>query len=442
MIPFQGKVKLELMDSNKNIIQKIEGHNMPTKALEYFYKQGGLTNPDAFGTAAIRDNALFYLLGGIMCLDAAITEDNNIVRIPAGVGMVANGARGVLNSGDPTELGSWNESESGWAQDGSFKMVYDWTTSQGNGNIASVCLSSYYGGYEGIGNRTSKARKAGNTQIGEYNSVTTKGMSGQYIGTLNNIAYTVTQVHSVTEWELNAYAMPVEEIDVRDTPSARLLSQTTIAIPELLQNLIPFRQYGSGTADIANAQYIQARFQKNNIVYLFIAANSYYNRYCCMGEGKGTRVAIFNLQTKEFVNVLDVGSIFPEGSGIAYWGVGISDKWAIANNTAVEISNLANVIDITPNIDAGASVGLYAVDSDRFYAENRCVDMILEERNPISSNGIIATYGGGRNSIMQSAGSAIYRDPRYIATIFNLATPVVKTADKTMKVTYILRFPN
>lgn len=441
MIPFEGKVKLELMDSDKNVIQKIEGHNMPTKALEYFYKQGGITNPSAFGASAVRDNALHYLLGGIMLLDTAIAEDNTIVRVPAGVGMTANGAKGVLNSGDPTELGSWNESESGWAQDGSYKMVYDWTTSQGNGDIACVCLSSYFGGYSGIGNRTSKARKDGNIAISTYNSVTAKGMSGQYIGTLDNIAYTVTQVHSVTEWELNAYAMPVEQVDVRDTPSARLLSQTTLAIPELLQNLTPFRNYGNAWSDYAHTQYIQARYQKDNLVYLFIAAQSYYDRHCCMGEGKGTRVAVFNLQTKEFVNVIDVGSIFPEGSGTWYYGVGISDKWAIANDIAVDLSNIANVVDITANAGAEGVVELYAVDSDRFYSANRCVDMELEERNIINGNGNIATFGVGRNKLMQFAGNAIYRDPRYIATIFNLSSPVTKSADKTMKVTYILRFP-
>jgi hypothetical protein len=151
----KGKTIIELNDAKTGkLVQRTEDNNMLTNALTKFYKQGGITNPSAFNAGAIRSDALHYLLGGVLLLDTALTEDADIIRVPTGVGMTGNGVYDVLNSGNPTELGSWNETESGWQQDGSYKMVWDYTTSQGNGTIACVCLTSLYGGYRGAGNKS------------------------------------------------------------------------------------------------------------------------------------------------------------------------------------------------------------------------------------------------------------------------------------------------
>ena len=162
---FKGKTIIELADAKTGkLVQRTEDHNMLTNALAMMYAQGGMTNPTMFNASAIRSDAITQMLGGILLLDTALTEDATIVRVPKGVKMIANGAKGVLNSDTPTEFGSWNEVESGWQSDGSYKMVWDWTTSQGNGTIKTVCLSSYYGGYCGIGN-ASGGTKSGNEAI-------------------------------------------------------------------------------------------------------------------------------------------------------------------------------------------------------------------------------------------------------------------------------------
>ena len=172
----KGKTIIELSDAKTGkLVQKTEDNNMLTNALTYFYKQGGMTNPTAFNADALRSDALHYLLGGILCLDTALSEDATIVRVPAGVGMTANGAYNVLNTGNPPELGSWNENESGWQQDRSYKMVWDFTTSQGNGTVACVCLSSWFAGMQGIGNK-SLTNKANPVSSGAYNSVRAKGI--------------------------------------------------------------------------------------------------------------------------------------------------------------------------------------------------------------------------------------------------------------------------
>ena len=157
---FKGHCKIELTDTKTGKKEVVEHDNMVTKALEYFFKGGGMTNASAFNSSTIRSSALYYLLGGVMCLDTALDEDDEIVRVPAGVMMTANGARDVANNSNPTEMGTYNDIESGWQQDGSLKMVWDWTTSQGNGTIACVGLSSAYGGMLGVGNKLSKTSRA------------------------------------------------------------------------------------------------------------------------------------------------------------------------------------------------------------------------------------------------------------------------------------------
>lgn len=66
--------------------------------------------------------------------------------------MVANGSHNIVNTGNPLELGSWNDTESDLSQAHSAKLVWDWDTSHGNGQISSVCLTSRSGGYIGYGN--------------------------------------------------------------------------------------------------------------------------------------------------------------------------------------------------------------------------------------------------------------------------------------------------
>jgi hypothetical protein len=43
---FEGKTIIDLLAAKTGkLTKRTEDHNMMTKALEYFYKQGGLTNP-------------------------------------------------------------------------------------------------------------------------------------------------------------------------------------------------------------------------------------------------------------------------------------------------------------------------------------------------------------------------------------------------------------
>ena len=96
------------------------------------------------------------IVGGILLLDKNdIPSDSQFV--PLGVSMTGNGAYGITNSEEPLELGSYdNNSSQIVVAEKKIKMVYQYTRSQANGTIGSVCLTSRTGGYIGLGNKNSK----------------------------------------------------------------------------------------------------------------------------------------------------------------------------------------------------------------------------------------------------------------------------------------------
>lgn len=419
----RGKTIIELNDAKTGkLVQRTEDNNMLTNALTQMYAHGGMTNPTIFNASAIRSDALTQMLGGILLLDTPLTENANIVRVPKGIRMVANGAKGVLNSDSPTEFGSWNGVESGWQNDGSYKMVWDWTTSQGNGTITTVCLSSYYGGYCGIGNR-SGGTKSGNEAISTYNSYYTKNVSN-LIGALGNKVYRVEEVRGVTEWAVKEYEYAFTKVDIRDNYSLRETDSFVVSIPETIKNLTS-KYYAGGYRPYG----YRGMYQSGNIANIFIApmedGNYWLNAY----------IARYNVSTKQIVDVITI--TFDEDLSEENYGgkFGFSDKWFLWNGVAVELENLTNKIEL------GAMSGrFYPVSSDVFYGGSQIVDMDLEEIQPINANGNVGNVGIGNNELLRWDAGEIVRDPRYIATINNLESAVTKDASKTMKVTYVLRF--
>lgn len=426
---FRGEVTIELKDVKTGEVETYHDHNLVTKALGYFLKQGGMSNPTAFNASIIRDSFIHYLLGGVLLLDTALTDagghDDEIVHVPAGVGMVGNGAIGAENNGSPTELGSYNSYESGWQQDGSFKMVWDYTTSQANGTIATVCLTSWWNGYAGIGNRTSLGTKTGNIPITNYNSAYSKGYSGAYLGYKGNAIQSLESIYDVTEWTVHEWAYPYTATDVRDNLGAREINTYTVQIPASLQHLTTYYESGG----YRPWTFIQ-QYQSGDNVYIYLAPLNSSGAIVHL-----VKIVTYNLSSHTVTNVAE----FNKSALGATKKWGLTDKWFIYSGHAIEFANPANEVEYTQNtfIDTVC----YGESSDILYTNGSRIDMVLEEENPINGNGVLGICGHDTsNPVFYYAGANIQRDPRYIATIFNLDSPKTKSADKTMKVSYVIRF--
>lgn len=447
----KGYCKIELTDVKTGRVEVDEHDNMITKALKYFYGKGGFTNPSAMNASILRSDALYYMLGGVMCLDTALTESDEVVRVPAGVKMTANGARDQLNSGNPSELGSFNQNESGWQQDGSLKMVWDWTQSQGNGDIKSVCLSSVYGGFNGIGN-PSNTSKANPWTISNWNSATAlSGISGIPIAYKNNRVYAVEGFTNVTEWTVNIYEFPYSVIDMRATNTARLVDTITVQIPASIQNLVYDR-----TAQNAWGYGEEYTIHQNgDDVYILLCSTN--TGYLASADGMtfSDSYPAYAIKYTISTGTVTVTALTPTSTGISaingglasgyYFNHGISSKYAIIDDYMINLANLADVSEFT-NAEHTTSARVYnsqhctPMDEDIFRISGAVYDTANKTRYACNGSLIGGIGNMPDNPLMRFNGSALYRDLNYIATIFNLSSPVTKTADKTMKVTYVLRF--
>lgn len=159
----KGNMKIELTDVNTSAIEVIEKSNMLTEAVNnifglnpmgIFYKVTG-----EYDEAVTWNEKLLpicpNLIGGILLFSNVLEEKaDNIYQYSDNL-PVAYASNDV---NDTTNLmrGSLNLNESGPIENG-YKFVWEFTVNQGNGTIAAVALTSALGGQHGFGNRNGDA---------------------------------------------------------------------------------------------------------------------------------------------------------------------------------------------------------------------------------------------------------------------------------------------
>lgn len=179
MPKIHGKTKIELYDVNTKIKKVVEHENtFQSSVIADFLASMG-ENKRAVNSYDWHD-----IVGGIFLFDSAITSPAKYM--PSGVTMIGNGAYNVANNSLPNELGSYNAVESS-ASSSQIMMVYDFNTSQANGHIESVCLTSKIGGQIGYGNTSGRKSDV------NFNSDQTAEVNlGGNSCIINNMLYTFT----------------------------------------------------------------------------------------------------------------------------------------------------------------------------------------------------------------------------------------------------------
>lgn len=463
----KGHTSIELTDVKTGRKEKFEDDNMVTNAISLFYKSGGMTNPSAFNDL-LKADAVENLLGGILCLDNTITESANIVHVPTGVNMVANGSVGILNTGNPPELGSYNESESGWQQDGSYKLTFDYTTSQGNGVIKSVCMTSKYEGLKGIGNASNTSRSASAPQTqATYNSINHMGFSrkgeAEFVGVYNNKVHIISAYdntnHKVT---MSEYAIPITSLDLRDKATARLVATREVSLPSPL-NTLNFEFSGSSTSYTGNKYRLVDMVVDGQYAYLLyaflgkenIGYNAYYSYF--LSDNYPVYLVKYDMVnhvfTVEKTLTASVVGFSNENKQHGYQTITLSKNYIQWEEHVITIANTSDVNDISDFDSYKLDKNFLKVDDDHIQCEKMLVDLASATAKPVNS-GITYNRIGDINGSLHYGLSYEYlspigndvicvyawRNPSYIATINNLQNAVEKTGDKTMKVTYILTF--
>ena len=459
----KGHTEIQLTDVNSKKTKVFHDDNMLTNGIRDYIKNHGLLHNNAF-PANVRGDFIKSLLGGVMLFDTRLTEDADEYYIPAGVLMVANGCMNVLNgseTGDPTELGSYNASESGWQDDNHtvFRMVYDWNTAQGNGTIRCACLTSALRGYIGEGNGTSKLSKGNNTY---YNMIAfgdmierqaplfDDGSNRQLVMLmiLGNWSYWV-----ITEYNHNDHVyvyklhMSNTEFDIRDVFGSSTSQFVTNNLIEVLD------------LELTDIEGVTSYFDEASAVGYADSTNIYI--ICTGGTGKLTEIKLLldgTFVSAETITSHDLGigdnrnlSIMDIYDGYFYI------KAMKPDNTSdlykVQLTNIANVELIDDDRSSWVDVDSYLTEHNgRLLLTNGDIyDPVLNRRlitNTLQSitgrkvfndQKALITY---KDTGRYGSRYMVARDANYLASINNLSQDITKDATQTMKLIYTLTFTN
>lgn len=459
----KGTMKIELTDVHTGETETVLEQNMVTNQLSNIFRHMGYCkDPDKLLT----DWAPHYktLLGGLLLFDTPIDEEPDMVYPPAEANLVGCAVYNMQNSTTNTVRGGYNATESELnTANGYMKYVYDFTTAQANGTIACACLTHAYGGYSGYGgkdvaNSTSNVLGV-SIDTGAMHYVypsytggsTGDHYSGLTIGTTevlflidpeNDCAY-YFRINSATGITIIKRRAMMRSISVLTSPRTTkpILESFTLS----LTSSIPTSYISWNFDPATNALYIcgsSASYKAANTTFLITKI-----------QFETWEITQYNTSNTTGVQITTNGTRFCFcHNGFAY----VKSYNSPYEIYKIEIGNAANVVKMNRNGFTVSGVPIFGIN-DRIYYESyddqlRIVNgrsntvLSPEAIRFCSSNSQQYSYTPVRNDpslYYVSCGSyttyGFVLITNYLATINNLAEPVVKTADKTMKVTYIIQ---
>lgn len=465
----KGKTVIELTDVNTGEMEKVEKENMVTNALtELFRPLGLIKSPNLI----LNTYAPYYqkLLGGILLFDRAIEENPDNVFPPADACLVGCGCYGLQNNTVGKKRGGYNQVESELSLNNRYmKFVYDFTTSQANGTIGCICLTNVNGGLTSYGSDDAVqssggfmipvssyelkyvgADVAGENTADKMSSIKI-GISEQLflIDRENDTAY-YFRINNETSISIIRRRAYLKSISILENPKTQKALIDEFRLSELRTELkTTYISYNFDHADKSLYIISSASALK--------AGNLFQVTRISLEDWKVTQYEMANttdatLKTSDYAAYADGGYVYIKGNTNPY------DVYKF------EIGNAANVTKIkkhgaeedngTPKMSVNGRVyyEYYSSNSslNRMYILDTVNNTFLAtEMDRIRGNNLVgstASYVPVLNEPMlyylsygRADGSCFVMPCNYLATINNLATPVTKTADKTMKIIYTIQ---
>lgn len=438
----KGQTIIELKDVKTGKIEKYVDNNMMTNAIAEMFKTRGLVAT----TGLDRNNLMKQTLGGIVLFDKVLEESVNTLQPPSDVNMVGNASMDVTSSDSVTEMGSYNSNESGWQNDGSFVAVYDFGTSQANGTIACVCLTSDVGGYVGYGNTTSNVSKSTTKSLRAYQGAQNNYLMIDYriifADYANSVVYTVKNsqfsdnsddyLMKTKKLKIQKRKVPLSKVNLRGTMTSWVLvNETEVTIPDAFVvsqtrdvNLIP----------CDDGIYIVPSFTT-------------YGEQQTWSSGETIHI----VKIDKDLSVTDIPVTNTVGRAISRPQFYFNSGYMIATTTGEYNPSLPwyrfNLSDSSSVDMPSTLVNLTTVDyfaNGRVWKGNKVVN--VPEATVTACNGSSVSlstfvYDGAPLMVAEMSGNLrAYNVSLYLASINNLEQAVVKTAEKTMKISYRIMF--
>ena len=463
----KGKSVIELTDVRTGQVEVYEDTNLVTEAVMDVLNtniMGMLYNNTTFNGSSgdawmlpIKKN----IMGGILLYQNPLEERPDNIYAPMSNPLIGYASDDANNTED-VRRGSRNLTESK-VVDGGFRFVWDFATSQANGTISAICLSNTLAG-KGTQYANNYMVRLGYATCdrNKYSVESYRGNKRMYIEEgyrLEMISY-----YDSTQAVLMKYLDDYLHASLVERPLTRVVltpeEETTIEIGHYPSY---YSYSGGGSLDGTEAPYNN---NHNVIPYLYHGADGKWYGIARRDNQKysytsGNRDYYTHASYEWFMDTVDEKGcktqkiVTPSGIN-EFYGLGMSGKWLMCYAGTriyrIDTTNVAN-IELVPNITYASSNNLtYIVDDD--IVINGWYFLDGEPKLYLRETADASYVGWGRNQMsryktfgvrewMYRPGDyyvykELYLYTPYLATINNLAEPVIKTADKTMKITYTI----
>lgn len=460
----KGTTRIELTDVNTGEVETYQNSNMVTNALRDVLKPLGLSKrPSRF----FSDFVPYYekLLGGILCFDKEIPENADNYYPPADAALIGCAAYGVQNNTKNTFRGGFNQTESEInLKDRYVKYVYDFATSQANGTIASVCLTNKHGGFTSYGSKNASYTRdyplmqsicEDNLQY-VYPDKTGANTSSKYSGMTmgkteliflidraKDCAYYFKFVDN-THIHITRRRTFLKTVSILDNVNTTKPLIEEIEVPEL-GTALRIGYWGYNYDPASECLYICTHSD-----YRVAPDTSYLVTEIRMDTWKVKQYEVKNTTDKYL-------------RSDSNWQMFVTDGYLYVKSYdspyelyKIQINNPANVVKFKRTNTSSVNGVPKFVINGRIYYENAYDQLLIADT---ATNEIMPPEAQSLfNSNYQVNVTPVRNEPllyfgdygtwsttgwhmmsNYLATINNLDTPVTKTADKTMKITYILQ---
>ena len=452
-----GRTIIELTDTKTGEVKRYEDHNafmddnLKAKTRNFgIFKASVLEN---FASTPLWQK----LCGGLLLIDSVVDSNANFVAL--GQKMTGRGYYGSSNNGSPVNLGSWNATES-VVSSNAVQMVYDFTTSQGNGDIKAVCLTSDYCGRIGLGNQdddyNTALRVSPNDWQGYNTNYTMTGIDNGF-GFDGDFVY-CNPVLDGTSLTIDKRYANAKKVDLIHTLTGAYTAETiSVTLPSAMTHTTNLRLRQVSATKLVLIGYTSATTNAFSVAVIDISGTpsatvteitgmdkageteldwSYGLANCVGVDGSGNPlIAIPTYAFKPIAFLVNAGTgtkqAFKFNDGYSTW-TGQNYRY---QNTVCGMGN--GFFMLSMNSDNVAVPG-FVCDP----AANSGSGSIHPCEGIVARNKLLNGLNLWNNEKANNNDIRLCQNPFYLATINNLATPVTKTSSQTMKVTYVISRAN
>lgn len=446
-----GHTKIELKNEKTGELQVVEKDNMITKALEGLFNdwfaQLGITT---YITRPTSWQVLQFLpicpnsLGGILLFENTLEESDNLIYVPID-NTIMGYASNTVNTGTDTKQGSLNITESGIIENG-YRFVWDFNTSQGNGQISALSLTHKDGGVAQPPLFSTYKNSTWTTNL-------EVSLNDNNMGALLN-GLCIKDINDTST--ISIYAIPSNStIHIVSTnillKKVNLLNNlvTTASKSEELDTITDsifgthFNYYGA--FKYGNDGYSYGLTYDNNILY-WIKININDHTYT---EGTITFTSSHNNYSEYSISTEQSSQPAPAFTIKSGYIFILSDKCKYLHVISTDTMQEIEVISIENGIYSNTQTNRLADYFDYIVGYNFMYDIKTKTIKYVNidtsaGRGVMNTIYQNRMWAMVLVNSDYNRvicvSPvtQYLATINNLDSPVIKTSEQSMKITYTI----